>query len=57
MKTTDVLVFLRRQRSGLVRMVRGADEEDWRVSLLSSSAFTSGKRGARERRLITRLAG
>ena len=57
MRKTGESVFLRRQRSGLVRMVRGDDEEDWRVSLLSSSAFSSGKCGARERRLITRLVG
>ena len=55
--TTDELVFRRRQRSVLVKMVRGADKEDWRVSLFSSSACSSGEGSARERRLITRLAG
>ena len=43
MRTIDELVFLRRHRSVLVRVVRGADEEDWPVSLLSSLAFSSGE--------------
>ena len=43
MRTTDEVFFLRRHRSVLVRVVRGADEEDWRVSLLLSSALSCGE--------------
>ena len=43
MRTIEELVFLRRHRSVLVRVAMGADEEDWRVSLLLSLAFSSGE--------------
>ena len=47
MRTIEELVFLRRHRSVLVRVAMGADEEDWRVSLLSSSALSCGEGGER----------